>query len=77
MIFNAELAKMIQNKPMPEKMFMHDFYVAVLCSALGGGIVYDEKSYMKYRQHGNNVIGVAKGTVFHALKRFLVKIELV
>ena len=68
MIFNAELAKMIQNKPMPEKMFMHDFYVAVLCSALGGGIVYDEKSYMKYRQHGNNVIGVAKGTVFSRLK---------
>ena len=68
---------MIQNKPMPEKMFMHDFYVAVLCSALGGGIVYDEKSYMKYRQHGNNVIGVAKAQFFHVLKRFLVKIELV
>lgn len=27
-----------------------------------------KKSYMKYRQHGNNVIGVAKGTVFSRLK---------
>ena len=68
MIFNSALAKKIQEKTMPEKLLMHDFYIAVLCSALDGNIIYDSMSYMKYRQHGNNVIGVSKGSVLTRIK---------
>lgn len=68
MIFNSALAKKIQNKPIPGKLLMHDFYIAVLCSALDGNIIYDSIPYMKYRQHGNNVIGVSKGSVLARVK---------
>lgn len=73
MIFNSKLAKMIQDKPMPKEMFMHDFYIAELCSALGGNIIYDKKPYMKYRQHGNNVIGVTKGSISSRVREIFSK----
>ena len=58
-VFNKELAIAIQNKPLPCKMVMHDFYVCELCEALDGTITFDEKAYMKYRQHQNNVVGIS------------------
>ena len=63
MIMNNELAKTIQNQPLPQSIVMHDFYVAELCLALGGQITYDMNPVMKYRQHGNNVIGVSHGVI--------------
>lgn len=60
-VFNSELAKAIQSKKSPEKMVMHDFYVDELCLALDGHIICDMQPFMKYRQHGNNVIGVSSG----------------
>lgn len=35
---------------------IHDVWVAAVASVCGG-IVYDERSFIKYRQHGNNVVG--------------------
>lgn len=67
MIFNNTLAKLVQKYPIPNKMFMHDFYLAILCSSVSGKIVYDNEARIKYRQHGNNVVGVAYG-VFGMLK---------
>lgn len=58
-VFNAELAKAVQEKPMPQKVIMHDFYVSELCLALGGTITFDPAAHMKYRQHGDNVVGVS------------------
>ena len=60
-LFNAELARWIQEKEMPNKIVMHDFYIDELCVALGGKITYDMRPFMKYRQHGNNVVGVSSG----------------
>ena len=40
---------------------MHDFYIALVCVAVKGSIRYDEDSYMLYRQHENNVVGVSYG----------------
>lgn len=60
-VFNAKLAELIQDKEMPELVNMHDFYVHELCLAQGGTILYDRRSSMKYRQHGNNVVGVSHG----------------
>lgn len=76
MVFNSTLAKIIQNAPMPEKIVMHDFYVALLCSVLGGSIIYDSDACMKYRQHGNNVIGVKKGSIVGRVKEILKKAEI-
>lgn len=60
MVFNKELAIKIINRITPEFIPMHDYYISVVCLSLGGKIIYDSNSYMKYRQHENNVIGIDK-----------------
>ena len=61
MVIKKELAEIIQTNPVPDELVLHDFYVSVLCTALGFGICYDERPSMKYRQHGGNVVGVSSG----------------
>lgn len=68
MIFNHRLAEIVQLHEQPEAMVMHDFYLAVLCKLFGGEIVYDNQPQMKYRQHGNNVVGVNHGSFTSRLK---------
>lgn len=67
MLLNSEMARLAQEKPMPEEIFMHDYYLLNLCTLYGGTVVYDETPHMDYRQHGGNVIG-AKWTKLDALK---------
>lgn len=57
MVFNRELAQLIQEKPLPQELIMHDSYLAVVCTLHNGMIVYDDAAYMDYRQHGSNVVG--------------------
>ena len=57
MVINKELARLIQNKPLPQELIMHDFYLAVVCTLHDGIIMYDDAAYMDYRQHGSNVVG--------------------
>lgn len=67
MVFNAEMARLVQEKPAPKEIFMHDSYLLQLCALQGGTIVYDETPHMDYRQHGGNVVG-AKWTKWDALR---------
>lgn len=60
MVLNHALAALFRTKSMPEKLIMHDFYVALVCALAGGEIFYDHTPRMLYRQHGNNVIGVSR-----------------
>jgi glycosyltransferase involved in cell wall biosynthesis len=60
-VLNQELVNLIlNNKPNTEKIEMHDswFY---LVACFFGEIIYDEKSYILYRQHSNNVVGIPSG----------------
>ena len=63
MIFNEKLSQIIRTHNMPNSMVMHDFYVALICMGVGGKIYYDEIPYIKYRQHGSNVVGVSRGVI--------------
>lgn len=63
MVFNRRIADVIIGREMPGKVTMHDSYLARVCAAIGGQIIYDEKPHMKYRQHGKNVIGMSSGRV--------------
>jgi hypothetical protein len=56
MVFNRALLLALQSY-MPRYLFMHDCWALQVCAALGGTIIYDEKSYIRYRQHQGNVIG--------------------
>ena len=62
-IINEGLAKHLRNKIIPKKIVMHDFYVALVCKALDGKILYENKATLKYRQHETNVVGVPYGLV--------------
>lgn len=63
-VFNNALAQIIQNvEGIPGSMIMHDCYLAQVCVAVAGRIIADDKSHMKYRQHGNNVVGVSTSIV--------------
>ncbi len=59
MVFNEALAEVIRNRPVPQKIVMHDFYIALVCLALNGDIIYEAEPSMKYRQHRANVVGVS------------------
>lgn len=56
-VFNGELASLVQRTETPDKIIMHDSYLAILCTLFGGTVVYDPQAQMDYRQHGNNVVG--------------------
>ena len=67
-VFNKELAEIIQNNRLPEIVSMHDSFLARVCVCVGGEILFDPDCHIKYRQHGNNVIGSTVG-VKDAIKR--------
>lgn len=69
-VFNRALATLIQSRPMPDKIIMHDFYIALICSLAGGTICYNNVSQMRYRQHGNNVVGVSRSKLSALKNRF-------
>lgn len=56
MVFNRKLL-MLLKKYQPEYLFMHDTWTIVLCGALGGKVIYDPESHIRYRQHAGNVLG--------------------
>lgn len=41
----------------PKHSTLHDYWLYLLCIYLGK-VIYDEKSYILYRQHGNNAVGM-------------------
>lgn len=47
---------------------MHDWWLYLLVSGCGGAIFYDATPSVKYRQHGNNIVGANAGWKFR-LKR--------
>lgn len=55
------LALLQQTAPDPKRVVMHDYWVYLVVSALGGTIVFDPTPSILYRQHGGNVIGARSG----------------
>jgi len=54
-VFNNTLRKLAVAYT-PKRCVMHDWWLYLLAVGLGE-VWYDEKAYIKYRQHGNNVCG--------------------
>lgn len=67
MVFNSQLARLVQEKPLPGEIFMHDSYLLQLCALVGGKLLWDETPHMDYCQHGGNAVG-AKWTKWDALR---------
>lgn len=73
-VFNHCLAKLIVNCGMPDKNILicrcHDSWVTSI-ALLVGKVVYDHDSFIKYRIHNDNVIGVKKRTLFMRIKQLV------
>lgn len=55
-VFTYELKELVKQSYHPNDQPMHDIWVAMIC-AMYGQIVYDDRAFIRYRQHGRNVVG--------------------
>lgn len=60
MMINRPLALRLRAHPVPWGAVMHDHWIALAAAAFGKIVFLNEALY-DYRQHGNNVLGAAKG----------------
>lgn len=58
-VFGRKLKSLIQTRRDVniEKIPMHDHWINMICLATGGIIIFEKKSHILYRQHGENAIG--------------------
>jgi glycosyltransferase involved in cell wall biosynthesis len=57
----------------PQLVLMHDWWFYLVISAFGK-VIYDENSYIKYRQHGGNTVGGSPSPIanfYRRIKRFM------
>lgn len=74
MVFNNELKQILVNqkyRPSDEvlNLRMHDTWIAAVANIIGI-IVYDGESFIDYRIHENNVVGVASGNIKNRIVKF-------
>lgn len=68
-VLNREAVDILKSKkPNARNILMHDWWVYLVVSGFGE-VVFDNRPYIDYRQHKNNVIGAANG-VFFWISRF-------
>lgn len=75
MVFNKELADVIkkkQHRPNSDvlRMRMHDTWVIAVAECIGD-VIYDQNSYIKYRIHENNTVGLKKGKVKRVIEKLI------
>ena len=56
MVLNNMLCNIIKSYT-PNYIIMHDSWITRVCYAIGGNVLIDDNSYIKYRQHMNNALG--------------------
>lgn len=56
MVLNREAVRLIANN-LPKKVVIHDWWCYLVVSCFGE-VIFDAETALKYRQHGNNAIGV-------------------
>lgn len=67
MVFDKKLAEILKDNRANENILksrMHDTWIAAVADCFGN-IIYDEQSYILYRQHGNNVVGIKKSSILN------------
>ena len=58
---------------MPCHVIMHDFWLYILAGAFGR-VIFDDESYIYYRQHGENTVGMPS-TILESYKRRIVNFK--
>lgn len=68
-VFSKKLRDII-NLYHPQYIIMHDSWITRVCYAIGGNVIIDRNSFIKYRQHSNNVVGYKDGGIKKLKKQF-------
>ena len=58
MVFNGAARKLLIKVGDKVNVATHDWWVYLLVSGCGGQVFYDPKPTVRYRQHGNNLVGM-------------------
>lgn len=66
-VFSKELWNLMKEK-IPVHAYMHDWWLYLVASCFGS-VCYDTRSYILYRQHGNNTLGGKEGALAHFRRR--------
>lgn len=77
MVWNKPLQHILKKKrPNPSLLNnrIHDVWVAMVAN-ICGKIIYDEKGFILYRQHENNVVGAKKDNISDVFKSQIKKIQ--
>lgn len=61
MVFNNRFFQEIHNK-LPQGVYMHDWWLYLVSTCIGK-LIYDNGSYLYYRQHNNNAIGMHNSVI--------------
>jgi glycosyltransferase involved in cell wall biosynthesis len=67
-VLNAAAAAVLRNGPAPRHARFHDWWCYLVISALGD-VIYDSAPTLLYRQHRNNVVGIARSAWRRGLRR--------
>ncbi len=70
-VFNQKLMNMLRHRT-PKNVTCHDWWINLVCLAIGGISIFDSGNHIAYRQHGNNVEG-ANADMITKMKRRLTK----
>ncbi|WP_412166865.1 glycosyltransferase [Bifidobacterium apri] len=65
MVMNNELKELVCRRQFPASLgpIGHDSFIMSLAYSVGADILFDENSYIDYRQHSNNTTGASGGAV--------------
>lgn len=72
MVFNRQLAVLALRK-IPTESNMHDGWIYRIAKSIDSNVIFDSKSYIKYRQHENNVCGIESCKSYNDNLTFAIK----
>lgn len=68
-VFNDKLRDKLVGK-IPEDIVCHDWWINLVCLSVGGQSIFDDRAFIKYRQHGRNVTGAGINVIQRWNNRF-------
>ena len=67
-VTNQKLLSLIKQH-IPQRCYMHDWWIYIVATYFGK-VIYDNDSYILYRQHSNNVVGASKSILQQYVRRW-------
>ena len=73
MIFDGTLAGFLLKYRPEHPGFLHDNWTYRTAKAIGAAVIFDRNSYILYRQHERNVVGIVESEIYHKSTWYLIR----